>query len=338
MKLRALYAAIVSLGMGPAASAEMTTLLDDEFNNDNPATNNAAGHTVFNSDAIPAIETAGMVRWGSTASWDWASSELQSNDEYPPPAAGESYRVEWAIGPMKVSALSDQTWGDIRMELSLTSARLPQGSGPAEMWPNTTGTITAQVTVKESHLAAPTNESRIQFWAKDDAIGANANGAYLFGVVVDSTIPHTVALTLGENEITCTVDGAPLGSAPLVNAGSTPPYDLGWGVFEEFENGWYPVTRAAMINAGRGTMSVDRLTVTHDSGTNPSAPPEITSLRATGGNLNLEWSDDVVGGTYTVQRSTNLTAWNDLTSGLPGMSFTDPTPPAGSVFYRIVRE
>lgn len=336
MKFRLAQAAVISLATALLAPAETTTVLDDEFNNDDPASNNFAGHTLFNNDAVPGLESAGMVEWGATVGWDWAASEMQSNNEFPPPAAGESYHVEWTIGPMNVTALSDQEWGDIRMELALSSARLIQGSGAAEMWPNTTGTITAQVTVKETDLGAPTNEANIQFWAKDDAIGADANGAYLFGIIVDATTSHTVALSLSESEITCTVDDTALGNAPLVNANGNPPYDLGWGAFEEFETGWFPVTRAAMVNAGRGTMSIERLTVTLTTGLDAS--PALTSVAQNGGGVDLEWSDGILGGTYTVQRSTNLTNWLDLTFGFSGMSFTDSTPPPGAAFYRVVRD
>jgi hypothetical protein len=296
------------------APATSVTLLDDHFDNNDPASNGRAGYTVHDAAAFTPTEAGTEVSWGSSAAWNWGASELQSNNEFNPPATEETYTVEWSIGPMEATAIGDQPWGDIRMELSLCSANLVRGSGPAEMWANTVGIITAQVTLKEHDLAAPANSASVQFWIKDDAVGANANGSFLFQTSVDSTVGHKIAFELTESGVTCLVDAVPLGTSPLVDTTVSPPADLGWGPSEEFENGWFPLVRSGTANQGRGTMSIDRLTVVlEDGGASADRGVVITDAsQNAAGELNISWESNA-GLLYNVRSEVNPSAGDPLT-------------------------
>ncbi|MBN8459673.1 MAG: PKD domain-containing protein [Verrucomicrobia bacterium] len=67
-----------------------------------------------------------------------------------------------------------------------------------------------------------------------------------------------------------------------------------------------------------------------------TSPPTLTRLP--GGQVGLSYQG-IAGGTYEIQRSTDLTGWTVLATvtaaGNGAVTYTDPSPPAGKAFYRI---
>jgi len=176
----------------------------------------------------------------------------------------QKYTVEWTIGPLAVTT-PGEAWGDIRMQFILMSKNSQQGaSASAEFWSLTAGGLGVDLVYKDgANLYA-------NFAAKNDTSPANSNPVGVPGQTahqIDPTQENTFAIELTSTEATLYVNGALSQTVALFQ------WDLGGGVGEEFENGFFVSTRGARANAGRGTMSVSRVAVELTSAVPPPPPP-----------------------------------------------------------------
>jgi hypothetical protein len=230
--------------------SQAAILLDDQFDDGNPLTNSSLGITSFQSDGWAPTESGGALQWSATAGWNWGGSDWQSNNEFGNPGA-DMYRITWEIGPMAVTTVSDQAWGDIRMQLSLVSANLAQGSASSEIWPVTAGVISSDIIVKQGV------NTFANLHTKDSSLPTSSNGTNQAATnhQLDIAQSHVIRMDLTATDLSYYVDGQ------LSYTTSLAAINFGFGPGEEFANGWYPAIRAGVANNGRGTMSVSRMTV-----------------------------------------------------------------------------
>jgi hypothetical protein len=263
--LPVLVASVLSLSAMPLRAA---LIYEDDFDDGDPATNGYAGNFIQDNGASPMVEVDGSVQWGPDGGGDWGGSNIQSLDEFTFPKADEKYTVEWTIGPMAVTA-PGESWGDIRMQFILMSKNSPQGAGAgsAEFWSMTAGALGVDLVYKNG------NNLFANFVAKNDTIGANANAIGVAGQTnhqIDPTQDNVLMIELTSSEASLYVNGTLSQTVPLFQ------WDLGAGPGEEYENGFYVLTRSARANTGRGTMSVKRVSVALESAEPPPPPPVPT--------------------------------------------------------------
>ena len=249
------------------APARAALVYEDSFDDGDPAANGYAGNFLQDNAGNPMTEADGMVRWGAEGGWSWGGSNIQSLDEFSFPKAEEKYTIEWTIGPIEVTT-PGESWGDIRMQFILMSKNAERGTpGSAEFWSMTAGGLGVDLVYKSgTNLFA-------NFVAKNDTSPANSNP---FGVPgqtghqIDPTQENTLAIELTSTEASLYVNGSLSQTVPLFQ------WDLGGGAGEEYEQGFYLSTRGARANAGRGTMSVSRVSVDLSSAAPPPPPPVPT--------------------------------------------------------------
>jgi MYXO-CTERM domain-containing protein len=239
------------LALALITPAQAAVLLDDHFDDGSPTSNAGAGYTIFQSAGWNPAESGTAVAWTGASGWGWGGSELHSNTDYAAPVPGSSYRVTWDILPMTVTTASDQGWGDIRMQLALVPATLAQGSSSAEVWPMTSGVISADIAFKSAPMAPVT------FHTKHSGEATSTDGSYhpVTGNMFDPTVPNQITIELTDVDATVFLNGNPIGTQTLASM------NLGVTGGEEFASGFFPSMRGAVVSTGQGSMGVDRMVV-----------------------------------------------------------------------------
>jgi hypothetical protein len=255
---------VAGLASGPVSAA---LVYEDSFDDGDPAANGYAGNFIQDNAGNPMTEADGMVQWGAEGGWSWGGSNIQSLDEFSFPKADEKYAIEWTIGPMEVTT-TGESWGDIRMQFILMPKNADRGTpASTEFWSMTEGGLGIDIVYKNgSNLFA-------NFVAKNDTSPANSNPVGVAGQTghqIDPSQENTFVIELTSTEASLYVNGSLSQTVPLFQ------WDLGGGVGEEYENGFYLSSRGARANAGRGTMSVSRVSVDLSSAAPPPAAPVPT--------------------------------------------------------------
>jgi hypothetical protein len=148
-----------------------------------------------------------------------------------------------------------------------------------------------------------------------------------------------------------TADGAPAGARKWTSAAGTYQFDESTGVLTRIDSAandtdtdgmddtWENTYFSGLGQTAEGDYDADgtdnlteyRLGLTPNSGSSRFAVTRSVSGM-------LSWPS-AAGLTFTVQRSTTLGAWANIAT-IPGTagtaSFTDPSPPQGNAFYRIL--
>ena len=260
--LPCLFAMVLSPPM-----ARSTEIYIDEFEDGDPGLNTFAGNFIQDGNGNPMIETDSSVFWGVDGGWNWGGSNIQSLDEFAFPAADKKYSIEWTIGPMAVTA-AGESWGDIRMQLTLLSKNSGQGSmGSTEFWSLTAGGFGVDIVFKDGQNVYA------NFVAKNDTSPAASNPfgvALQTGHQIDPTQNNTLRIELTATEASLYVNENLSQTVQLFQWG------LGGGPGEELENGFFISTRGARANAGRGTMSVAKVSVDLSDIEVPPPPPDPT--------------------------------------------------------------
>ncbi len=116
-----LACALAACGLcAPSASAIVT--YEDSFDNGVPTLNNYLGLSAPNY-ATPLSESDGSLRFGAASpSTNWSNVNMNTPEVFQLPAIGQTTSVEWEIGPMTVTNVGVESYGDIRQQLSLVSA------------------------------------------------------------------------------------------------------------------------------------------------------------------------------------------------------------------------
>jgi hypothetical protein len=259
----------------PAAGVALSTsyaalVYQDEFEDGDPAANTYAGNILQDNNGNPITETDGSAHWGIDGGWNWGGANIQTNEDFVFPVPGKKYTIEWKVGPLEVTTPSDQSWGDLRMQLNLLSKNSGQGQTPsAEFWSLTAGGLGVDIAYKGGVTCYA------NLVAKNDAQPAASNPTNATtqnGHQIDVTQNNVFTIELTNTDVTLSINGNVTATQPLFLWG------LGAGVGEEFENGFFLSTRGARVNTGRGTMSVQSVTVDLSDVELPPPPP-IPTLR-----------------------------------------------------------
>jgi hypothetical protein len=235
--------------------------------------------------------------------------------------AGANSTLQWTV-PVGSTVSIDQGVGDVT---SLTDGGTGVGSLAVSPSATTTYTLTYDPPGAGTPPVslAPFIVTVNQFTATPAVITAGESSTLNVLVPAGST-----AVTINPGAIPVTIDGAGAGSV-VVSPTANTTYTL-----------LYTAPSAATpTTAGTRTVTV-----------NPATPFVITSVSvAPGGDVSFSWPapagvTDPLLLTDTVERSTTLSGWTDITGTgsftiVAGVvSFTDTNPPAGGkAFYRIVR-
>ncbi len=261
------FTTLAALTALTSLTAHAALIYEDDFDDDDPASNGYNGNFIQDSAGFPLTEIDGQIIWDGEGGWDWGGSNIQSMDDFPFPQDDEKYRVEWTIGPFTVTA-PGEPWADIRMQLILMSTNSGQGgSGSAEFWSLTAGGLGIDMAYKDG------GDLSANFVGKNDTDPANSNANSVPGQTnhqIDPTEENTLAIELTSTEASLYVNGTLSQTVELYL------WDLGGGEGEEFENGFFISTRGARANTGRGTVSVKRVSVDLESSTPPPPQPVPT--------------------------------------------------------------
>lgn len=235
--------------------------------------------------------------------------------------SGAGSTLQWTV-PVGSTVSIDQGVGDVT---SFTNGGTGVGSLPVSPTATTTYTLTYDPPGAGTPAVslAPFTIVVNQFTATPAVITAGDSSTLNVLVPAGST-----NVTINPGAIPVTIDGAGAGSvsvSPTANTNYTLVY----------------TAPSATTPTTAGTASVI---------VNPAVPFVITSVSVAGnGDVSFSWPapagvTDPLLLTDTVERSTNLTGWTNITGSgsftiIAGVaSFTDTNPPAGGkAFYRIVR-
>lgn len=175
----------------------------------------------------------------------------------------------------------------------------------------------------------------------DNAAGGNASSdilagdsSYVVGTFTASDVGYQdifIRNTSGGANFPVALNAYVLRTVPVSNDTDTDGMDDTW---ETSYFGDLSQTAAGDFEGdGTDNLTEYRLGLTPDSGTSRFAVTRTTTGL-------LEWPS-AIGVTFTVQRSETLTGWTDIAT-IPGTagtaSYTDPAPPIGKAFYRILLE
>lgn len=249
-----------TLALFPLARVPAEIIYEDNFNDDDLTLNEYNGLFVQGNTSLIS-EEGGAAKWNDLEGGEWDGVNIQTLDTWEFPAPGKKYTVEWTIGPMTVTNPSSYQWGDIRMQLILISANSgPGGPGSYEWWSLASGGLGVEINLNAGEQAS------INFGAKNDTNPAESNYVTLPGQQnqqLDPTKSHVIRIELSAAEASLYVDDL------LVQTNALYLWDLGGGPGEEFENGFFLSTRGSRYtdtssdphSTGRGTMSVEKITV-----------------------------------------------------------------------------
>ena len=214
---------------------------------------------------------------------------------------------------------------------------LPAGRDITFNVANRTGVVT-EVTVEVTLDHPSTSNVVLQLIAPDGTIetllyttvrGADLNGTYIFkdnataylsAVSQNLSVSDIVPFGSYHPENTLTSTGAPTPTSLVGTFGGKAP------------NGTWKLRAIDRAAGNVGSVSSARLTLFTES------RERITITPGAGDSRALDLTGGVPGGTYDLERSTDLTGWTTLqtaTSSATGTAtLNDPTPPIGKGFYR----
>jgi len=333
ISLSALTAALTS-----HLAAEDFLLVDDDFDDGDPATNNEGGYVLRNPTSMDAVEENGTLSFGPNKAWNWANYALHTGSSFAPPEEGESYTIEWVFGPMTVVAHNDTPempnpeWGDLRHELSIAPVTHVKGEA-VELWPTAgKGILTFQMTLKETDPSLPTQLANVNVYAKDSAATASSNGTWIMGTNdIDVSTSTKVTMVLTREILTISINDIEIGSRELTDPGLA--FDLGFDEGEEYEGGFFVSTMNQAVDRATGTMSIESFKVTQTTGSSPYAWPGgesyLSDLSALGINWELSGWTQVDTPVPVTQLTQNTSDESDWVQG-PRIGNSSPFDNAGS--------
>lgn len=176
----------------------------------------------------------------------------------------------------------------------------------------------------------------------DDAVGGNQSAAMLAGdsmavtgtFTADSSGYQDVFIqnSTGGDNFPVALNAYVLRTVPSSNDTDSDGMDDTWETTYGLSVGTND-SAADLDGDGTDNLTEYRLGLTPNSGSS-----RFAATRSAAGLL--EWPS-VTGVTFTVQRSDNLTGWSNIAT-VPGTagtaSYTDPAPPSGKAFYRVLLE
>lgn len=284
----------MAMALTLSLAAEEFILVNDDFDDGNPATNNEAGYVLRGATSMDAVEENGALSLGPNKAWNWAGYALHTGSSFAPPEEGDSYTIEWVFGPMTVIAHNDTVempapeWGDLRHELSIAPATHEKG-GQVELWPTAEkGILTFQMTLKETDPAIPAQLANVSVYAKDSTATSNSNGTWIMGANdIDVSTSTKVTMVLTRELLTISIDDVEIGSRELSDPGLE--FDLGFGEGEEYEGGFFVSTTNQAVDRSTGTMSIESFKVTQTTNSSPYAWPGGESYVTDFSSLGINW-------------------------------------------------
>lgn len=270
----------------------------------------------------------GYLKWADDDG-NWGRHEINTVQSFPIPPIGNTTIIKWNLGPASITTENTSSTQSARNQIGIISYHERAG-GSRETWNNTTGGIYLDLFFRAE------NETGIDggvMWNDDQKPNANQY-PWRGGVSVADwnwqTEDHEFSL-----EIT-TFGYTWYSGQDLIYSGTWAADNLD----NEWSNGFRVYAVGMNYDTGRGATSVQSITV--DNGGEIPTFDIISAAKGPGG-VALTWeSTPDEASVYNIERAPDLDgAWTpiaqDIASTGDTTSFTDPTPPAGDAFYRIVR-
>lgn len=296
--IRALTLACTCLA-GSAAAIDIV----DEFDSPNLDT------TVWESSGPKSYVIAdGVLTWQADAG-NWGTGELGTVDTFFLPPVGETTTIEWTLGPGQIT---NDTGRSIRYQVGIHSAN--QGGNRREHWHNSTGGLWYDIdNIANANPSTVAGNLRGANDTKEPSSNANDLGFQQINWNWQ-TENKVIRLDLTDTGFTWFEDGVQM----LTSVWTSLELDA------EFANGYRVLAIGMNFDQGRGTTSLDRVSITN-AGEPPAAIKSFSSsvAEATAGDeFTLNWEVDSTAGIFIDQGVGNVDA--NTTDGQGQVQVTAP--------------
>lgn len=260
----------------------------------------------------------------STNGGNWNFGQIISAASYKIPGPGETTRIDFELGPARITVDNGADQNSIRYQVGVVSANETSGYS-FEHYQNTSGGTWLDFT--DIRSGTTDGMAGAAYYANDGKTNTgNATSAGGVGIGWDwQNTDHVVSVVLTEGGFTWYNDDGSVLAAPVSWAEA--------GITTEFLNGFRIMAAGMNYSEGRGFMSCQSINAASESGTF-----SVTEIARTAGGVEVAWETED-GATYTVRRAgmiTDAAPWPAISGELSDTNrFEDTAPPAGQAFYLV---